>query len=58
MFQYYNAHPYQLEVDDCVKRAITVTTGMDYMDVQRKNLTPTEIPEATWKTCWDFRGWR
>ena len=34
-FLYYNAHPYQLEVDDCVKRAITVTTGMDYMDVQR-----------------------
>ena len=35
MFQYYNAHPCQLEVDDCVKRAITVTTGMEYMDVQR-----------------------
>ena len=35
MFQYYNAHPYQLEVDDCVKRAITVTTGMEYKDVQR-----------------------
>ena len=34
MFQYYNAHPYQLEVDDCVKRAIAVTTNMDYMDVQ------------------------
>ena len=34
-FLYYNAHPYQLEVDDCVKRSITVTTGMDYMDVQR-----------------------
>ncbi len=32
---YYNAHPYQREVDDCVKRAITVTTGMEYMDVQR-----------------------
>lgn len=35
MFQYYNAHPYQLEVEDCVKRAITVTTNMDYRDVQR-----------------------
>ena len=35
MFQYYNAHPYQYEVEDCTKRAIAVTTGMDYMDVQR-----------------------
>jgi len=35
MFQYYNAHPYQLDVDDCVKRAITVTMSMEYMDVQR-----------------------
>ena len=34
-FLYYNAHPYQLDVDDCVKRAITVTTGMEYMEVQR-----------------------
>lgn len=35
MWLYYNAHPYQCDVDDCVKRAITVTMGMDYMDVQR-----------------------
>ncbi|MBP3369428.1 MAG: hypothetical protein J6L85_01640 [Clostridia bacterium] len=35
MFFYYNAHPYQYDVDDCVKRAITVTTGMDYKEVQR-----------------------
>ena len=36
MFQYYNAHPYQLEVEDCVKRAIAVTTGMEYTDVARE----------------------
>ncbi len=34
-FRYYNAHPRHLLVDDCVKRAISVTCGMDYMDVQR-----------------------
>lgn len=28
-------HPYGLMTDDCVKRAIAVTTGLDYMDVQR-----------------------
>ncbi len=35
MFQYYNAHPYGLEVEDCVKRAITVTTRLDYREVQQ-----------------------
>lgn len=36
MYRYYNAHPKGLIVADCVKRAITVTTGMDYMQVQRE----------------------
>lgn len=36
MFQYYNAHPHQAQVGDCVKRAIAVAMGMDYMDVQRE----------------------
>lgn len=35
MYKYYNAHPCGLVTDDCVKRAITVTTGMAYADVQR-----------------------
>ena len=35
MFKYLNVHPKKLDVEDCVKRAISVTTGMDYMDVQR-----------------------
>lgn len=35
MYQFYNAHPKGLDVGDCVKRAISKTTGMDYMDVQR-----------------------
>lgn len=36
MFKYFNAHPKDLSVDDCVKRAIVVTTGKDYMEVQRE----------------------
>ena len=37
MFKYFNPHPKgtTTEVGDCVKRAIVVTTGMDYTDVQR-----------------------
>ena len=36
MYQFYNAHPKGLRVGDCVKRAITRSTGMDYMEVQRQ----------------------
>lgn len=36
MYMYYNAHPKQLLVGDCVKRAITLASGMDYMEVQRE----------------------
>lgn len=37
MFKYFNPHPKgtTTEVGDCVKRSIVVTTGMDYMEVQR-----------------------
>ena len=35
MYEFCNVHPYGLMVGDCVKRAITKTTGMDYMEVQR-----------------------
>lgn len=31
MYQYFNAHPKGKRVGDCVKRAITKATGMDYM---------------------------
>lgn len=34
-FEYFNAHPKGLLVGDCVKRAISKTTGIDYMEVQR-----------------------
>lgn len=34
-YKFYNAHPKGLLVGDCVKRAITVTTQRDYMEVQR-----------------------
>lgn len=36
MYQYFNAHPKGKIVGDCVKRAITKATGMDYMEVQRQ----------------------
>ena len=36
MYKYYNPHPKGLSVDDCVKRAIVVVTGMDYSKVQRE----------------------
>lgn len=36
MYKYYNPHPKGLSTDDCVKRAIVVVTGMDYMEVQRE----------------------
>lgn len=34
-FRYYNAHPYNRLVDDCVKRSITLTTGISYKDVKK-----------------------
>ena len=36
MFQYYQPHPKGISTNDCVKRAIVVVTGMDYMEVQRQ----------------------
>ena len=35
MFKYYNAHPRKLSVGDCVKRSITLTTGIPYVKVER-----------------------
>lgn len=34
-FNFNNPHPKQKKVGDCVKRAITIATGKDYMEVQR-----------------------
>lgn len=34
-FRYYNAHPYKLSVDDCVKRSISLTTGIPYREVEK-----------------------
>lgn len=36
MYQYYNPHPQGGSSNDCVKRAIVVVTGMDYMEVKRE----------------------
>lgn len=35
MYEYYNAHPQGKHVNDCVKRAITIASGMSYEDVSR-----------------------
>jgi len=35
-YQYYNPHPKQKKVGDCVKRAFTIATGKDYMEIQRE----------------------
>ena len=35
MFKYYNAHPRKISVDDCVKRSITLATGIPYIEVQK-----------------------
>ena len=36
MFEYYNPHPQQKLVGDCVKRALTKATGLDYKEVSRQ----------------------
>ena len=36
MFRYYNAHPRKLSVEDCVKRSITLATGIPYTEVQKE----------------------
>lgn len=36
MFRFYNPHPKGKRVGDCVKRAIALAFGMDYMEVQRQ----------------------
>lgn len=36
MYKFLNVHPKGLRVGDCVKRAITTATGMDYMEAQRE----------------------
>ena len=35
MYRYFNPHPKGLPQNDCVKRAIVVVTGRDYIDIQR-----------------------
>lgn len=35
LFKYNNPHPKGKRVGDCVKRAITLASGKDYMEVQR-----------------------
>lgn len=36
MYIYSNPHPKGKRVGDCVKRAIVLATGLDYMEVQRQ----------------------
>lgn len=36
MYKYLNVHPKGLRVGDCVKRAITLVAGIDYMEVSKE----------------------
>ncbi len=36
MYKYLNLHPYELLVDDCVKRSIAMAANMEYSTVQRE----------------------
>ncbi len=36
MYKYLNLHPYELLVDDCVKRSIAMVANMEYSTVQRE----------------------
>lgn len=35
-YEYYNPHPKGKNTGDCVKRALTKVTGLDYMEIQRE----------------------
>ena len=65
MFEYFNAHPKGLRVKDCVKRALTVATGEDYMEIQRQlNKLKRELgaehynDNIVWKKFIQNKGWK
>lgn len=65
MFQYFNAHPKNLRVGDCVKRALTFATGEDYMEIQRQlNKIKREVgaknysSNTVWNKFIQNKGWK
>ena len=56
MYQYFNAHPQGKLVPDCVKRAITKATGMDYHEVQLELNRHKKITGA--KTFNEDKNWK
>lgn len=56
MYQYFNAHPQGKLVGDCVKRAITKATGMDYHEVQLELNRHKRITGA--KTFNEDKNWK
>ena len=65
MYQYFNAHPKNLKVGDCVKRALTIATGEDYMEIQRQlNKIKKEIgaksysDNCVWKKFIQDKKWK
>ncbi len=65
MYKFFNAHPKGLRVKDCVKRALTVATGEDYMEIQRQlNRLKRELgaehynDNVVWKKFISNKGWK
>src|SRR5690554_691246 len=63
-YQYTNPHPKGKRVGDCVKRAFTLATGQDYMEVQRelnalkkKTNSPKFNSNKNWREFIKLRGW-
>jgi len=61
---YTNPHPKNKTVGDCVKRAFTLATGKDYMDIQRElNALKKETGDAkfngnkNWREFIKRQGW-
>ena len=55
-FVYYNNNPYGNKEEDCVTRAITLASGLDYFDISRKlHLTGELLScEKLCVCCYDF----
>lgn len=55
-FVYYNNNPYGLKEEDCVTRAISLASGLDYFDVSKKLKLTSELLECEklCVCCYDF----
>ena len=55
-FIYYNNNPYGLKEEDCVTRAISLASGLDYFDISKKLKLTSELLECEklCVCCYDF----